>query len=65
MPKLNVEVITNTSQLNRYVRTLSQGEVDKRKSFYLTENYYETIKDRIKRRYAIEYDIVEDIVNEI
>ena len=48
IPKLNVEVITNTLKWHRYVIKLSQSEVENIKPILITENGYVTIKYEIK-----------------
>ena len=45
------------------MRTLSQGGVDKREPFLLTENDYEIIKDDIIIINAIKYYFAEDNKN--
>ena len=52
---MNVETITINLQSHKGLRSLSQIEVNKKKPFLLTENYYDSINDRISRRDEIEH----------
>ena len=60
LPDLYFEAVIVNRKLHRDVETLTQNELDKRKPFSVTVNYYDTIENEIRIEGAIEHDVAED-----
>eukprot|EP00957_Ditylum_brightwellii_P212011 15366854-Ditylum_brightwellii.AAC.1 len=55
VPKVNVTIVSNTSQLGYSLKTILEDDMKKRKAFQLSDDGYEAIMEDQMRQSPIEY----------